>query len=64
MVVAMATPRRLNRDQFFALIAEMDPADLRKALWTLYWRGGAPVRERIEDLIEPDRVKVRTEAVN
>ena len=64
MVVAMPTPRRLNRDQFFARIAEMDQADLRKALWTLYWRGGVPVRERIEDLIEPDRVKVRTEAVN
>lgn len=27
---------------------------MRKALWTVYWRGTAPVRERIEGLLEPD----------
>ena len=35
---------RLNRDQFFEKLAEMEAADLKKALWTLYWRGAAPLR--------------------
>jgi hypothetical protein len=26
---------------------------LRKILWTLYWRGNAQVRERIEDELRP-----------
>ena len=39
---------RLNRDQFFDKLAEMDEAGLKKALWTLYWRGSASLRERIE----------------
>ena len=33
---------RLDRDQFFEKLAEMEAADLKKALWTLYWRGAAP----------------------
>ena len=45
--------RRLNRDQFFDKLAGMDESDLKKALWTLYWRGSAPVRERIESIVEP-----------
>ena len=46
---------RLNRDQFFDKPAEMDETDLRKALWTLYWRGAPPLRERIEAIIDPVR---------
>lgn len=44
---------RLNREEFFAKLTGLDEADLRKAVWTLYWRGDAPVRQRIEALIEP-----------
>ena len=42
---------RLNRDEFFDLLAEMDDAALKKILWTLYWQGARPVRERIADLL-------------
>lgn len=45
--------KRLNRDEFFDRLAEMDQAGLKKALWTLYWRGSAPMRERIEVVIDP-----------
>jgi hypothetical protein len=48
----------MNRDQFFDKIAGMDEADLKKALWTLYWRGAAPVRERIEAAIDPQATEV------
>ena len=44
---------RMNRDEFFAKLAPLDEAALRKALWNLYWRGSAQVRERIEGEIEP-----------
>ncbi|HQR79428.1 MAG TPA: hypothetical protein PLT68_04335 [Actinomycetota bacterium] len=38
---------RLNRDEFYDLLAGMNDAALKKALWTLYWRGGGQVRERV-----------------
>lgn len=44
---------RWNREEFFAKIDDMDEADLKKALWTLYLRGAAPVRQRIEELVDP-----------
>jgi len=40
---------RMNRDQFYTAMAPNDDARLRKILWTLYWRGNAQLRERIED---------------
>jgi hypothetical protein len=43
----------MNREEFFAKLAPLDEAALKKALWNLYWRGSAPVRERIEGEIEP-----------
>ena len=49
---------RLNRDQFFVKLAEMEATDLKKALWTLYWRGAAPLRQRIEAIIDPQRAGV------
>lgn len=52
------TDKRLNKDQFFGKLAELDEAGLKTALWTLYWRGSAPMRERIESVIDP-----RTEAI-
>lgn len=44
---------RLNRDEFYARLAALNEEQLKKALWTLYWRGAAPVRQRIEAEISP-----------
>ncbi|WP_206305272.1 hypothetical protein [Actinacidiphila soli] len=44
---------RMNREEFFAKLAGLDEERLRKVLWNLYWRGAAPVRERIEAEIAP-----------
>ena len=49
---------RLNRDEFYARLAPLDEAGLRKALWTLYWRGSAPVRERVLAVVDPQSVAV------
>ena len=38
----------MNREQFFRVVSELDEDRLQKALWNLYWRGTANVRERIE----------------
>src|SRR5919106_4527641 len=46
---------RMNREQFFAKVAQLDEDRLRKALWNLYWRGTAKMRERIEAEVDPDR---------
>jgi hypothetical protein len=54
---------RLNREQFFDKLSEMDEAGLKKALWTLYWRGSASVRERIEVAIDPQVQDVRRAAL-
>jgi hypothetical protein len=52
-------PNRMNRDEFYAAMAPHDDARLRKVLWTLYWRGTAQLRERIEDeLRPPERPKI------
>jgi hypothetical protein len=49
----------MNRDEFFAALAPHDDVSLRKILWTVYWRGNAQLRERIEDELRPqDRPKV------
>lgn len=45
--------KRWNRDEFFDRLAGMDEAQLKKTLWTLYWRGAAAQRERIEGLLDP-----------
>ena len=44
---------RMNRDEFYAQLGALDEARLKKALWNLYWRSAAPVRERIEAEISP-----------
>jgi uncharacterized protein YfiM (DUF2279 family) len=38
----------MDREQFFRVVSGLDEDRLRKALWNLYWRGTANVRERIE----------------
>jgi hypothetical protein len=51
---------RMNRDGFYAAMAPHDDARLRKILWTVYWRGNAQLRERIEDELRPqDQLKVK-----
>jgi hypothetical protein len=51
---------RMNRDEFYTAMAPCDDANLRKVLWTLYWRGNAQLRERIEDeLRSPEQPKVK-----
>jgi hypothetical protein len=40
--------KRMNREQFFRVVSGLDEDRLRKALWNLYWRGTANMRERIE----------------
>jgi hypothetical protein len=50
----------MNRDEFYAAMAPHDDARLRKILWTVYWRGTAQLRERIEDELRPqDQPKVK-----
>ncbi len=50
----------MNRDEFYAAIAPHDDARLRNILWTVYWRGNAQLRERIEDELRPqDQPKVK-----
>jgi hypothetical protein len=47
---------RMNRDEFYAAMAPHEDARLRKVLWTLYWRGNAQLRERIEDELRPQEL--------
>jgi hypothetical protein len=47
--------RRMNREEFFGQLATLDEQRLKKALWNLYWRGSAAMRERIEAEIDPDQ---------
>jgi hypothetical protein len=44
----------MNREQFFRVMSGLDDDRLRKALWNLYWRGTANVRERIEAEVAGD----------
>jgi hypothetical protein len=44
----------MNRDQFYAKLARYDADGLGNILWTLYWRGSAAMRERIEAQLDPD----------
>src|SRR5215472_15300639 len=51
---------RMSRDEFYTAMAPNDEARLRKILWSLYWRGNAQLRERIEDeLRSPEQPKVK-----
>jgi len=43
----------MDRPQFFGKLAALDDERLKKALWNLYWRGSAAMRERIEAEIDP-----------
>jgi hypothetical protein len=43
----------MNREQFFDVLARLDEKHLQKALWNLYWRGSADLREKIETELAP-----------
>jgi len=43
----------MDRQEFFGKMGRLDEAGLRKALWNLYWRGTAAMRERIEAELNP-----------
>jgi hypothetical protein len=45
--------KRMSREEFFAKLSLLDSDRLRQVLWNLYWRGSAPVRERIEEELDP-----------
>lgn len=50
----MMPPHRMNREEFHAQLAGRDADGLAKILWTLYWRGSAQMRQRIEAQLDPD----------
>jgi len=54
--------KRMNREEFFTKLAPLDQGQLRKALWTLYWRGSAAVRQRIESELDPAEQARRKQA--
>lgn len=49
----------MNREQFFRAMSGHDDEQLRKALWNLYWRGTAKMRERVEAELAGDARPVR-----
>jgi hypothetical protein len=51
---------RLNREQFYDSMAGLEDADLRKALWTLYWRGSASLQERVMAVVNPAQHEAQT----
>ncbi|MDY6809504.1 MAG: hypothetical protein SW127_10845 [Actinomycetota bacterium] len=45
---------RMNREEFYSATGKLDDNQLRRVLWTVYWRGNADLRERIEgEIAEP-----------
>lgn len=52
----------MNRDEFFAKLAGLDEERIKKALWNLYWRGTAQLRERIESELDPAQDAARKRA--
>lgn len=52
----------MNRDEFFAKLGDRSPDQVAKAMWNLYWRGSAQMRERIEAELDPARKEARKRA--
>src|SRR5258708_25127368 len=48
---------RMDRRQFYEELAPLGSEALKKALWNLYWRGSAAMRERIEAELAPAEAK-------
>ena len=49
----MGTMKRMGREEFFAKLGQLSEEQVRKAMWNLYWRGSAPLRQRVESELEP-----------
>lgn len=45
----------MNRAEFYEKASQLDEDALHTALWTLYWRGTAHMRERIEAQLDPQQ---------
>src|SRR5215472_19266906 len=56
--------KRMDRKEFFGALAPLDDERLRKALWNLYWRGSAAMRERIEAELDAEAQGHRQRAEN
>src|SRR5258708_35153608 len=58
-------PKRMNRDEFFGKVDGLSEDQIKKALWNLYWRGSAQMRERIERELGPagDEARKRSAAM-
>ena len=56
--------KRMDREEFFGKLAPLDKERLRKALWNLYWRGSAAMRERIEAELDPEAQVRRQRTAN
>jgi hypothetical protein len=52
----------MNREEFYAKLSSLDEDGLGKVLWNLYWRGSAPLRERIEAELDPAEHRRRKQA--
>lgn len=62
VVFSAMAPKRMNRDEFFAQLSRLDDHQIKKALWNLYWRGSAQLRERIEGEFDPAAQAEKTRA--
>ena len=49
----------MNRDEFFGKVDGFSEDQIKKALWNLYWRGSAQMRERIERELDPAEDEAR-----
>ena len=45
--------KRMDREQFFGKLTSLDEERLKNVLWTLYWRGSADFRAKIEAELDP-----------
>jgi hypothetical protein len=54
--MAAVPTNRMSRTEFFDKLAGLDEQRLKTVLWNLYWRGAAPVRQRIETELQPTPV--------
>jgi len=51
--------QRMNRAELFEKLGPLSAERLREIVWTIYWRGSADVRERIEDTLAPPAPRPR-----
>jgi hypothetical protein len=57
----MSRTERMDKTAFLKALEGRGPEELRTLLWTAYWRGGAPARERIEEQLFPAEAAVKRE---